>query len=275
MTKKQKSAKSFAESSYNTGGLFGNSTTNKEGTTYNPTGQISRLGKSSMSNWQSALNDINNFNNTDYSKDKNYKVYADNLRNQMTSNYNNVVLNNLANNGLMRSSGLQAANNAFNDTLANQTANLYDSYGNNRLNYLNGRLSANQNTANNLYNYLSGVNSGSQNNASTLNSFNLGKLSADNSATANNNAMYATLASSIAGLATSDIRVKKHIKRIGKENGFNIYEFEYKSGLGLPKGKFIGVIAQEVEKVRPDAVVTVNGVKMVNYNKIGLEMRVA
>jgi len=67
----------------------------------------------------------------------------------------------------------------------------------------------------------------------------------------------------------SDIRTKEHIKQVGfLPNGLSVYEYEYK-----PKwkdkaghGKFIGVMAQEVEQVMPEAVITrPDGYKMVNY----------
>jgi hypothetical protein len=70
----------------------------------------------------------------------------------------------------------------------------------------------------------------------------------------------------------SDIRTKENIKSIGfMVNGLPIYEYEYK-----PKfkhigghGKFIGVMAQEVELVQPKAVITrADGYKMVNYGAL-------
>lgn len=67
----------------------------------------------------------------------------------------------------------------------------------------------------------------------------------------------------------SDERLKENIVPVGKENGFNIYSFNYKSN---PK-KYIGVIAQEVAKTRPDAVVTRKGYFAVNYDKIGVRFR--
>jgi hypothetical protein len=66
----------------------------------------------------------------------------------------------------------------------------------------------------------------------------------------------------------SDRRLKKNIKPVGRKNGFNIYDFEYK---GI-KGKYRGVIAQEVEKIIPQAVETVNGIKKVFYDLIGIKM---
>lgn len=66
-------------------------------------------------------------------------------------------------------------------------------------------------------------------------------------------------------LAACDIRVKKDIKKVGVlDNGLNIYTFKY---IGEDKVN-IGVMAQEVEKVNPDAVQEINGIKHVNYGKV-------
>jgi hypothetical protein len=59
----------------------------------------------------------------------------------------------------------------------------------------------------------------------------------------------------------SDERFKENIEQVGVLNGFNIYRFNY---LWSPK-KVIGVIAQEVERIMPEAVKKVNGWRMVNY----------
>ena len=67
----------------------------------------------------------------------------------------------------------------------------------------------------------------------------------------------------------SDIRTKENIHLVGAmANGLPVYEYEYK-----PKfkaiggfGKFVGVMAQDVEKVQPEAVIErSDGYKMVNY----------
>lgn len=75
-----------------------------------------------------------------------------------------------------------------------------------------------------------------------------------------------------AGFPTSDIRVKENIERVGidQPTGLPIYEFNYK---GVPDRRFRGVMAQDVEKVYPDAVVqTSDGIKAVNYNMLGMKM---
>lgn len=63
----------------------------------------------------------------------------------------------------------------------------------------------------------------------------------------------------------SDRRLKKDIKKIGKtDDGQNLYSYRYK-GSDEPQ---IGLMAQEVEKKRPDAVMTApSGYKAVNYDK--------
>ena len=71
---------------------------------------------------------------------------------------------------------------------------------------------------------------------------------------------------SSAGTLASDKNVKKNIVKIGSRNGINIYEFDYKADKypELPKGKQIGVIAQEVEHI-PNAVVQGDKYKLVDY----------
>jgi hypothetical protein len=75
----------------------------------------------------------------------------------------------------------------------------------------------------------------------------------------------------VAGLfAASDIRLKENIKTVGEENGYPIYEFNY---INDPDRTYIGVMAQDVEKVKPEAVIESEGFKKVNYDMIGVKMR--
>lgn len=74
-----------------------------------------------------------------------------------------------------------------------------------------------------------------------------------------------------AGVAAfSDIRLKENIEHVGEQNGYPIYEFNY---INIPEKRYSGVMAQDVEKVMPEAVVESEGMKMVNYDMIGVEMR--
>lgn len=79
--------------------------------------------------------------------------------------------------------------------------------------------------------------------------------------------------SNIASLASSifksDIRLKENIIPVGEENGHKVYEFSYKED---PK-RYIGVMAQEVEKTHPEAVTEWGGYKAVNYDAIGVKFR--
>lgn len=66
----------------------------------------------------------------------------------------------------------------------------------------------------------------------------------------------------------SDIRMKENITPVGYKNGFLLYEFNYK---GNDK-KFIGPMAQDVEKVMPEAVKEFDGIKYVNQDMIGINI---
>lgn len=67
----------------------------------------------------------------------------------------------------------------------------------------------------------------------------------------------------------SDARAKENIIPAGTENGHKLYEFSYK---GHP-ARYVGVLAQEVLKTHPEAVIETLGGYMVNYNAIGVTMR--
>lgn len=60
----------------------------------------------------------------------------------------------------------------------------------------------------------------------------------------------------------SDRRTKTDIKKVGKtDDGQKIYSYRYKSGGPIQ----IGLMAQEVEKKKPEAIETHGGIKFVNY----------
>lgn len=72
------------------------------------------------------------------------------------------------------------------------------------------------------------------------------------------------LAGSLAPLAFSDERLKTDIKEVGKlDNGLPVFMYRYKSGGPI----HIGLMAQDVERVNPDAVYTVDGFKALDYRK--------
>lgn len=74
-----------------------------------------------------------------------------------------------------------------------------------------------------------------------------------------------------AGISKSDRRLKKNIRLVGRDErtGLNLYEFQY---LDDDK-RYRGVMADEVERVKPEAVVRDNdGYAMVNYGMLGIDM---
>ncbi len=68
--------------------------------------------------------------------------------------------------------------------------------------------------------------------------------------------------------ALSDKRAKKDIEEVGNVKGHNIYEYHFK---GEPDGapKHLGVMAHEVERKNPEAVITgTDGLKRVRYGEL-------
>ena len=74
------------------------------------------------------------------------------------------------------------------------------------------------------------------------------------------------------GFNISDINAKQNIQKIGVlDNGLNLYKYEYKPEFQEEwgYGTQIGVMAQEVEQVKPEAVMQLaNGLKAVNYSMV-------
>lgn len=97
-----------------------------------------------------------------------------------------------------------------------------------------------------------------------------GQLAGYNANNATNNANDQAAASAammalMMSLSSSDRRVKDDIKKVGEmDSGEPIFTFRYK---GQPKIQ-MGVMAQDIEKTKPDAVVELGGVKHVNYGAL-------
>lgn len=73
-------------------------------------------------------------------------------------------------------------------------------------------------------------------------------------------------------IQASDVNVKDNIEQIGvTDEGIPKVKFNYKGD----NVKYTGVIAQDVEKVVPEAVVSINGVKHVDYSKLSVNMEKA
>ena len=71
-------------------------------------------------------------------------------------------------------------------------------------------------------------------------------------------------AGTTAAFKYSDIRIKENIIKVGKlDNGLPVYSYRYKAG----GPQEIGLMAQDVERVNPNAVREINGIKAVNYSE--------
>ena len=104
----------------------------------------------------------------------------------------------------------------------------------------------------------------------------VGLYSAQQQAESASAAGFGSALGSVAGaygaFKTSDIRVKQDIVQVGRlDNGFPLYAFQYKPEFRdeCGHGFHIGVMAQDIEQVIPDAVsVHADGYKMVDYGKV-------
>jgi hypothetical protein len=76
------------------------------------------------------------------------------------------------------------------------------------------------------------------------------------------------LGNAAAAVAMSDERLKTNITPVGKNrDGLTVYQYMYNDG----SGPFIGVMAQEVAKIKPEALgPEVNGYRSVDYSKVNI-----
>ena len=149
-----------------TGGLFGESTNSKTGSNFKAEDWQTNMGGLGSNLINQSLTGLSS---NDYSQDPNFQVYQDNFNRGMQQAYDTNVLGNLTDRGLMRSSGLQAATNSFNNTMQQGLADLYDSYYNRQQNNLNSALNA-QNT---LYGWITGLNQDAAKNSQAVSDYNM------------------------------------------------------------------------------------------------------
>lgn len=173
---KNKSAPEYAETKANTD-LWGSSTTNKKGTNFTPTDWQANTMATVGSNINPTLQ---NMISNDYSNDANFQAYQNQLYDTMGQQYDQ-MLGNLADRGLMRSSGLQAMNNSYAKALQDNVTSLYDNYYNRQSNNLSNLL----NTSNTLYDYMMGINQLAQKDSNAVNNYNLAKYKLENSSNSN------------------------------------------------------------------------------------------
>ena len=140
-------------------------------------------------------------------------------------------------------------------------------YGNQINQYNNQLLSTDQQRAGSLFGLIPGLTPTQLDVQGTINAgANVNAASAQASASAGNgfyNALGQLGAAGI-GLLPSDRRIKTDIVRVGTlDNGLPVYRFRYKAGGPVQ----IGLMAQDVERVKPHAVGEISGVKHVNYGE--------
>lgn len=92
-----------------------------------------------------------------------------------------------------------------------------------------------------------------------------GALAGYNARQSSTNSLVGAGSTLLAAYLMSDRRTKENIERVGKtDGGLNIYRYNYK-GMDTP---MLGVMAQEVEKEDPDAVIEIDGIKHVDYSRV-------
>ena len=170
-----KSAPKYATTTTSTGGLFGESTSGSKGSSFKAEDWQTDMGGTGANLINQSLAGLSS---NDYSQDPNFQVYQDNFNRGMQQAYDTNVLGNLTNRGLMRSSGLQAATNSFNNTMQEGLADLYDTYYNRQLNNLNAGLNA----QNNLYSWITGLNQDAAKNSQAVSNYNMQAYQAEQAA---------------------------------------------------------------------------------------------
>ena len=94
----------------------------------------------------------------------------------------------------------------------------------------------------------------------------MGNISGDYGGTSTQSPSALSSIGQLAGIigAISDARAKENITPVGKYKGLNVYDFNYK----WSPERHRGLIAQEVEQVKPEAVGEISGLKYIDYGKV-------
>lgn len=177
------------------------------------------------------------------------------------------LMNNQAAKGKLGSGGtaeaLQNSLLLLGSDLVNQNITQRQNIVNVGANAAAGQASATQNSAGTTANALS---AGGTNIANLItaqgNTQAAGQVGAANAKT---QALQGLVNAGVMGVALSDMRAKENISEVGRlNNGLPVYTFNYKGR----KHIHMNVMAQDVEKVIPDAVMEINGLKYVDMGKV-------
>lgn len=244
-------------------GAFGTTTTGSFGNTWNPTsfqqGFINNA-QTLMSNAQNALL------NQEISEER-----IKNLYNKFNDEFSANYLAPAMQKGLLRGS-------TASDVYAMGQKNFQDQYqdlldAEEQRNYQ--RLASALGNYTTLYDMAKGTTGLSQSANKAASDYLLKQYELDQANKSSNNALYNMIGQGVGAAGTiggallpSDKRLKENINKLDTVDGVNIYEYNYKEGLGLPEGRQVGVIAQEVVDL-PDVVgKTDTGILYVNYTKL-------
>lgn len=208
---KSKKAPDYAQTTIDTG-LYGSSTTNKNGTTFNPTDFQKQIVSTVETNVPALFNNYYNasYDNSDFNK------YLGTRQNAQTSAFNNAIYNQLRTKGLMKDEGLAAAANSWNNTLNNQKADaLYD---------WQNEQADNMSTLMNLYqipySIMSGQTNASQGLSNAITQYNVNKYNAEKSKNSNLFNLLSDLGSSVGSFGgKSNNSNKSNIKVSGTGRG--------------------------------------------------------
>lgn len=126
-------APSYPTTKVTSDGLYGSSTTNASGITYNPTDFEKSLVGTSQSGITNSLNQLTNptYNSVDFNK------YKSDLQGQQQKGFENNVVNPLLSRGLLGTSGVQNLSNMYGNTMNQQDSNLMDKFREQTLQNLN------------------------------------------------------------------------------------------------------------------------------------------
>lgn len=173
---KSKKAPDYATTTVDTG-LYGTSTTTKQGTTFTPTNFQSNLVNTVENNIPNMFNNYYNssYNNNDFQK------YLGTRENAQTNAFNNTIYNQLEERGLMKDKALAGSLNAWQNTLENQRANALSDWQTEQANSLNTLMGLYEVP----YNIISGQASASQGLSNAITQYNVGKYNAEKAKSGN------------------------------------------------------------------------------------------
>ena len=163
-------------------GLFGTAKADKSGVTANPAGWMNTLSNTVTGSLTPTVNTMNstlgNILSGDYLNDANFKQYKSAFDRQAKNTFDTAVLGNVTDRGLLRSSGLQALNDSYQNAMNNNLTNLMDNYYNRQVsNYglVTSNLGNLLNTQNALYNWITGNADIAQKQANAVSGYNAQK----------------------------------------------------------------------------------------------------